>query len=176
LQLSVRRLWVFGVGAWACAAALLGAPHAMSAERHPLLGAPAPEFAAKATSGRNVRLSEHRGDVVVVAFWSGRCNTCRNQLAALERIAKTYESAGLVVVSINLDDNVKRAQEFAQAQQVSFPMVVEPSKEVGRQYLVDTVPMAVFIDRAGNVRRVHREWKSRDEGSYVRELRVLLNE
>jgi peroxiredoxin len=81
-----------------------------------------------------------------------------------------------VVVSINLDDNVQRSREFAAAQNVSFAMVAEPSKEIGRQFQVDALPMAVFIDRAGNVRRARREWKPQDEASYVRELRVLLNE
>jgi peroxiredoxin len=175
-DLSVRRLRVLSLAAWLLAAAFASVPQARAAERYALLGAPAPDFAARAISGKNVRLSEHRGDVVVVAFWSGRCNVCRAQLAALDRIAQTYASAGLVVVSINLDDNVQRSREFAAAQNVSFAMVAEPSKEIGRQFQVDALPMAVFIDRAGNVRRARREWKPQDEASYVRELRVLLNE
>jgi peroxiredoxin len=170
------RYRLFGLAAWLLATVFVAAPTTLAAERHALLGAPAPEFAARATNGRNFRLSEHRGDVVVVSFWSGRCNTCRSQLAALERISQTYASVGLVVVSLNLDDNVKRAQEFANAQNVSFALSVEPAKEVGRQYFVDTLPMTFFVDRAGNVRRVRREWTPRDENSYVRELRVLLNE
>jgi peroxiredoxin len=162
--------------AWFAIAAAIVAPWAGAVERHALLGAAAPDFAARAVSGGNVRLSEHRGDVVVVTFWSGRCNPCRDQLAALDRIAKTYRSAGLIVMSLNLDDNVERATEFARSQAVSFPMVVETDKDVGRQYAVDTLPLAVFIDRRGKVRRVQREWRPRDEISYVRAVRALLNE
>ncbi len=175
-DLGMPRYRLIAWAAWLVTTMLVAMPTVQAAERHALLGAPAPEFAARATNGRNFRLSEHRGDVVVVSFWSGRCNTCRGQLAALERISRTYASVGLVVVSLNLDDNIKRAQEFANAQNVTFALSVEPAKDVGRQYAVDTLPMTFFVDRAGNVRRVRREWKPQDENSYVRELRVLLNE
>ena len=70
---------------------------AVAAEKYELLGQPAPDLVARGLSGENVRLSEHRGEVVVVSFWSGSCNTCRAQLEALDRIAKTYASAGLTV-------------------------------------------------------------------------------
>ena len=95
---------------------------AAAAEKHELLGQPAPDLVARGLSGENVRLSEHRGEVVVVSFWSGACNTCRAQLEALDRIAKTYGSAGLTVIGVNLDDNPPRAEKFARAQDVGFPV------------------------------------------------------
>ena len=58
-------------------------------EKYELLGQPAPDLVARDLKGENVRLSEHRGEIVVVSFWSGACNTCRAQLEALDRIAKT---------------------------------------------------------------------------------------
>ena len=72
-----------------CALPLL-LPAASAAERYELIGKPAPDLVARGLTGENVRISEHRGEVVVVSFWSGSCNTCRNQLEALDRIAKTY--------------------------------------------------------------------------------------
>lgn len=154
--------------------ALAGA--AGAAEPYPLLGKPAPDLVARDASGENVRISEHRGEVVVVSFWSGSCNTCRNQLEALDRIAKTYKSAGLVVVGVNLDDNLARAEKFARAQSVQFPLLVSTPRSTGRDFEVDRLPMVVFVDRAGVLRVAHREFKSRDEDTYVRELRTLLDE
>jgi peroxiredoxin len=147
-----------------------------AADRHELIGKPAPDLVARGLSGKNVRVSEHRGEVVVVSFWSGTCNTCRNQLEALDRIAKTYASAGLTVIGVNLDANVARAEKFARAQHVQFPLLIAAPEHTGRDYRVDRVPMMVFVDRAGVLRAAHREFKSRDEALYVRELRTLLNE
>ena len=169
----------FAAFASACVlAAVLCAGSAVSraAEKYPLLGQPAPDLVARGLSGENVRLSEHRGEVVVVSFWSGACNTCRAQIEALDRIAKTYASAGLTVIGVNLDDNPLRAEKFARAQAVEFQLLVATAKSTGRDFQVDRLPMLLFVDRAGVLRVAHREFKSRDEAVYVRELRTLLDE
>jgi len=147
-----------------------------AAEKYDLVGQPAPDLVARGLTGENVRVSEHRGEVVVVSFWSGSCNTCRAQLTALDRIAKTYSSAGLVVIGVNLDDDVVRAEKFARAQDVQFQLLVSTAKSTGRDYRVDRLPMIVFVDREGVLRAAHREFRARDEAMYVRELRNLLNE
>jgi peroxiredoxin len=157
-------------------AALALACGVQAAEKYELVGQPAPDLVARGLSGENVRVSEHRGEVVVVSFWSGSCNTCRAQLEALDRIAKTYASAGLTVIGVNLDENVARAEKFARAQDVEFQLLVATAKTTGRDFRVDRLPMLVFVDRAGVLRAAHREFKKRDEDMYVRELRTLLNE
>ena len=169
----------FAAFALACALAAclsLGGGVATAAEKYELLGQPAPDLVARDLTGQNVRLSEHRGEVVVVSFWSGACNTCRAQLEALDRIAKTYGSAGLTVIGVNLDDNTPRAEKFARAQDVDFQLLVATAKATGRDFRVDRLPMLLFVDRAGVLRVAHREFKSRDEALYVRELRTLLDE
>ncbi len=165
----------FAAFALGCALAFAGLA-ALAAEPHELLGQPAPDLVARGISGENVRISEFRGDVVVVSFWSGSCNTCRAQLEALDRIARTYGSAGLVVLGVNLDDNLARAEKFARAQDVGFPLLISTTRSTGRDFAVDRLPMVLFLDRAGVLRVAHREFKSRDEAQYVRELRALLNE
>jgi peroxiredoxin len=149
---------------------------ASAAEDYDLIGKPAPDLVARGLGGENVRISEHRGEVVVVSFWSGSCNTCRDQLEALDRIARTYKSAGLVVIGVNLDEILARAEKFARAQDVQFPLLVSTPRNTGRDYGVDRLPLVVFVDRAGLLRVAHREFKSRDEETYVRELRTLLDE
>jgi len=169
----------FAAFALACALGLslcLGGSAATAAEKYELLGQAAPDLVARSLTGQNVRLSEHRGEVVVVSFWSGACNTCRAQLEALDRIARTYGSAGLTVIGVNLDDNTLRAEKFARAQSVEFQLLVATAKNTGREFRVDRLPMLLFVDRAGVLRVAHREFRSRDEALYVRELRTLLDE
>jgi peroxiredoxin len=169
---SHARFAAFALGCVLLAASLA----AVAAEKYELIGKPAPDLVARGLTGQNVRVSEHRGEVVVVSFWSGSCNTCRAQLTALDRIAKTYASAGLTVIGVNLDDNVTRAEKFARAQGVQFPLLISTPDNTGRDYRVDRLPMMVFVDREGVLRSAHREFKASDEAKYVRELRTLLNE
>ena len=165
----------FAALAFGCVLAL-AASAGLAAEHYQLVGKPAPDLVARGVSGENVRISEHRGEVVVVSFWSGGCNTCRDQLSALDRILTTYASAGLRVIAVNLDSDLPRAEKFARAQNVQFLLLISAPENTGADYHIDRVPMMVFVDRAGVLRAAHREFKSRDEDLYVRELRTLLNE
>jgi peroxiredoxin len=159
---------LFGAGAGACTA--------IAADRHELVGKPAPDFALRSTGGPNLRLSEQRGDVVVLSFWSSRCNTCRTQLAELDRLYGTYRPAGFVVFGINVDDDAGAALEFVRSQGASFPMLVDPGKSVARAYDIDAMPMLVAIDRFGKVRFVRRDDRRSSSVDYTSALRRLIDE
>lgn len=159
----------------AFALALAGAA-AAAAPGYGLLDQAAPDFTLRAAVGSNVRLSEHRGEVVVVSFWSAGCGDCRAQLAALNRSLATYASAGLAVYGVGVDDDPVRALEYARDLHVAFPMLLDPSKSVARSYQVDTLPMTVLIDRGGVIRDVLREYNRASEALYLKQLRTLLNE
>jgi len=155
--------------AFACAAAAAAPPYALA-------GREAPDFALRAALGPTLRLSEHRGEVVVLSFWGSHCGPCGAQLAALNRSLKTYESAGLTVLGVGVDDDAARSKEFAAAQPVTFPLLLDPKKAVARLYRVDNLPMTLLIDRGGTVRFVHRDYDARSDALYLDELRKLLNE
>ena len=136
----------------------------------------APDFALRSAAGPNFRLSEYRGDVVVLSFWSSRCNVCRGQLSDLEGLYGTYRPAGFRVFGINVDDDGGAAREFARAQPVTYPMLLDPSKSMARAYRVDELPMLVAIDRFGAVRFVVRNNRRDTVRDYVPELRKLIDE
>jgi peroxiredoxin len=156
-------------GLFAGAAALAAAPYS-------LLGHEAPDFGLHAVAGSNVRLSEYRGEVVVLSFWGSRCAPCRTQLDALDKSLRTYQSAGLEVFGINVDDDQTRALEVAKSQSVSFALLLDPEKSVSRRYEVDNLPMTLLVDRSGIVRYVHRDYSGKEEALYLQQLRALLNE
>ena len=142
----------------------------------PIVGREAPDFALRAAHGPNVRLSEHRGEVIVVSFWGSRCSTCAAQLQALDRSYTIFRSAGLEILGVNVDDDQRRAAEAAGGYSLQFPILLDPQKGVSRDYRVDNLPMTVLIDRDGRVRYVHRDFSKPGETLYLQELRGLLNE
>jgi peroxiredoxin len=158
-------------------AALLSTGWCQAAEpAHRLLGQNAPNFALKATSGANFRLSEYRGDVVLVAFWSSACGQCSQQLVALSRLVDTYRSAGLGALAVNVEDKQSSAVEYAFAHPVSFPVLLDPEKDVARRYRVDNLPMLMLVDRAGVIRFVHRNYVSGSDALYIDQIKTLLDE
>jgi peroxiredoxin len=158
------------------AVALVAMTAATAQTAYTLIAQAAPDFTLHAVAGGNVRLSEHRGEVVVLSFWGSGCGTCRGQLAALDRSLATYRSAGLEVYGVSLDDVPERAAAFARAVPVDFPMLLDPGKVVGRAYQVDNLPMTVLIDRSGTVRNVLRDYSAKSDSLYLEQLRALLNE
>jgi peroxiredoxin len=167
-----------GAAARACLGALLLAAvvPASAAQTYALIGEAAPDFALHAAVGDTVRLSEHRGEVVVLSFWSSRCTPCRTQLAALDRSLATYASAGLSIYGVGVDDDPVKALDFAHSAAVGFAMLLDPAKGVSRSYQVDNLPMTVLIDRNGTVRYVLRDYSGASNSRYLQELRALLNE
>jgi peroxiredoxin len=160
-----------------CITAILVVATGQAAEpSYRLLGQGAPDFALKATSGTNFRLSEHRGEVVLLTFWGSRCGQCSAQLSAVSRLVDTYRSAGLAALAVNVDDDQRAAIDYAVAHPVSYPVLLDPDKSVARTYRVDNLPLLLLIDRAGNVRHVHRDFRSGDESRFVERIKPLLDE
>ena len=158
------------------AAALLAPLAGSAATRHPLLGQPAVDFALRSAAGGNVRLSEYRGDVVLLSFWGSRCSQCLPQLAALDRLQGTYGSAGLVTLGVNVDDDQAAARAFAAGRHLGFALLLDPEKSVARSYRVDALPLVVLVDRAGMVREVFRDFRTGAEEEYLAKIKALLDE
>jgi thiol-disulfide isomerase/thioredoxin len=143
-----------------------------------LLNQPAPDFALRSWAGENMRLSEHYGEVVLINFWATWCGPCRQEMPKLDEIYGKYRRAGLVLFSVNLDDdqNLDEAREMATTLRVSYPVLFDARKEVSRAYQAGTMPLTVLIDRNGVVRYISEGYKAGYETRYTDKLRELLNE
>jgi peroxiredoxin len=141
-----------------------------------LVGKGAPDFVLRALDGRNLRLSEYRGQVVLVNFWARWEGDAREQMHALDRINITYQRAGLVVLGVSVDEDVRRAREFADAAAVSYPILFDNGSSIGKDYMLQKMPMTILVDRAGVVRYSIVGFKRGDERVYLDQIRELLRE
>jgi len=149
---------------------------ALGAAPQALIGQSAPDFALPpAVSGDNVRLSEYRGQPVMLLFWSSSCGACAAQLAALGRLYDTYHSAGLVVLGVSVDDDAQQAERYARAHRSHFPLLLDQAKEVGRAYQINRLPTTVLIDRSGVVRYLNDDYRANDR-TYISQIRALLDD
>jgi thiol-disulfide isomerase/thioredoxin len=157
-------------------AALLLLTPLLGASAGRLVSQPAPDFALRTLDGANVRLSEHLGEVVLINFWATWCGPCRQEMPLLDEIYARYRRAGLVLFSVNIDEEQSAAAEMAQTLRVSYPVLFDARKDVSRSYDVGTMPLTVLIDREGVVRYVSEGYKPGYEQRYTDRLRELLNE
>ena len=141
-----------------------------------LTGRPAPDFALKSSTGENLRLSEYRGDVVMINFWATWCGPCRQEMPLLDDLYQRYQRVGFNLLGVNIDDDSNRAMAMIRELGVDFPVLFDNRKEVSKMYDVDAMPVTVIVDREGNVRYVHQGYKPGYEEKYLTEIRTLLRE
>jgi len=141
-----------------------------------MVGKEAPDFALRGLDGRNLRLSEFRGQVVLVNFWARWAGDSRQEMSALDRINITYQRAGLVVLGVSVDEDLRRAREFAAAMGVSYPILFDSGSEIGKDYLLQKMPVTILVDRAGVVRYSIVGFKRGDERIFLDQIRELLRE
>ncbi|MDX1480934.1 MAG: TlpA disulfide reductase family protein [Woeseiaceae bacterium] len=141
-----------------------------------LTGQTAPDFALKSASGENLRLSEYRGDVVMINFWATWCGPCRQEMPLLDDLYARYNRVGFNLLGVNIDDDARRAMQMVEDLGINFPVLFDDSKEVSRLYQVEAMPVTVLVDRQGTVRHVHHGYKPGYEEKYLTQIRSLLRE
>lgn len=141
-----------------------------------LEGQSAPNFTLKAGDGDNKRLSEYRGQVVMLNFWATWCAPCRQEMPHLNELFQTYESMGFVILGVNLDEQKRRAISLSDELGVAYPNVFDSNKQVSRLYQIDAMPTTVLIDRDGRIRHVHKGYRPDYIGTYQGQVRALLRE
>jgi peroxiredoxin len=119
----------------------------------PASGVFAPDFALKDSDGRNQRLSEYRGDVVVMTFWASWCGPCRESLAGIDRVVNELGDPSAVALTVNLDGDAGRASAVAQSLGLGRAPLVDAKQGVGRLYDVGQLPLTLLIDREGVVQQ-----------------------
>ncbi|MBI3899565.1 MAG: TlpA family protein disulfide reductase [Gammaproteobacteria bacterium] len=153
-----------------------------SAFAFPAAGAAAPDFALKSNSGHNVRLSELRGQVVLINFWATWCAPCRQELPVLQKLYARYQAAGFSLLAVNIDADRTAADAMLTKLGVQLPTLYDADgnknqeKRVAKLYDVNSMPATLIIDRDGRVRYVHHGFQSSYEQQYEQEVRTLLKE
>lgn len=139
-------------------------------------GQMAPDFVLKSSSGENLRLSEYRGDVVMINFWATWCGPCRQEMPLLDELYARYHRVGFNLLGVNIDDDSQRAMRMVDELGIRFPVLFDERKEVSELYNVEAMPATILVDREGNVRYVHHGYKPGYEDRYLDQIRSLLRE
>jgi peroxiredoxin len=116
-------------------------------------GSRAPAFALPDIHGRQVRLGDYRGQIVVLNFWAFWCDTWKAEMPHLQELIPRQEELGFRLIAISVDGT--RLPEFEKRTaggKIPFPVLMDIGGQVCARYKVAHVPTIVIIDGAGRVR------------------------
>lgn len=125
-----------------------------------------PNLALKDLSGHTQRLSELRGQVVVLSFWATWCVPCREELPRLSTLSAEFSGKKVHFVAVSIDDAKDRAkiEPYLAAQNIHLDVWVGGDADMlGRFGLGDIVPGTLILDEQGQViTRIMGEAKAED--------------
>jgi peroxiredoxin len=116
----------------------------------------APDFTLETLQGGQVKLSDLRGKIVVVNFWTTWCPPCRAETPALEAAYEAYKDSNVVVLGVNLTDQdaIPDVKSFVQAFDLTYPILLDRDGAIGLLYQLNGLPTTFFVNRKGVIRTV----------------------
>jgi len=129
-----------------CVGLAIAAP---AAAAKPQVGRPAPEATLNLVSGETIKISDLRGQVVVLNFWATWCGPCKTELPMLDRFYRLRKQYGLRIFAVTTEDSLP----LSQLKKLFAVLAIDNVRKVRGPYTpFEGVPTNIVIDREGIVR------------------------
>jgi peroxiredoxin len=168
-------LVVVGVFAWrfkasATAGALQKNPLMLD---EPKVSVQALDFTAANLSGKNIKLADYRGSIVLLNFWATWCVPCMEEMPAMDRLTKALAGRKFKVLAVDLQETPEKVQDWAKTHHFGFDLLLDAAGEISSHYGVSRIPVTYVLDQRGYIiyRAVGpRAWDGDDSQIFFQEL------
>lgn len=140
-------------------------------------GAPAVDFLYKDMDNKPFRLSEKKGNVVVLYFWRMKCEECKAELRAFDAFHKKYADKGLIVVAVGADSmhsgSLYDVNKFFEKEGFGFIKIRDEDGFVSEAYRIMRAPEVYIIGRDGNIAHIQKgaaDWSGPEMSAMMEKL------
>jgi cytochrome c biogenesis protein CcmG, thiol:disulfide interchange protein DsbE len=117
------------------------------------IGQAAPDWKDPLVTGGSLSMAQLRGKPVFMDFFATWCPPCNDEAPEVNAAYQRYKPQGLQVVGIDVEENAQKAKQFVDQHQLSYPAVVD-SGTLSDLYSINGMPVGVFIDKTGLIRKI----------------------
>ncbi len=133
-------------------------------------GSIAIDFKLKDIYAQAHQLSEYKGKVVMLHFWTDWCNACRAEFPRIQDFYADLKSDDFELLAINVGQAMTVSLDFKESFSVTFPMLVDDKKAIGDLYGVEAYPTNYFISPDGKIIKKYIGWVDR------KQVEVIINQ
>jgi cytochrome c biogenesis protein CcmG, thiol:disulfide interchange protein DsbE len=145
LMIGVLALVMVGCG---------GGAGSSSANATAQVGQAAPDWSDPLVKGSGLlTMAQLRGKPIFMDFFATWCPPCNAEAPMVNAAYKQYAAQGLRVIGVDVQENAQKAKQFVDQHQLAYPAVVD-SGTLSDQYRINGMPVGVFIDKSGIVRKI----------------------
>jgi len=117
----------------------------------PLVGGPAPAFKLEAVDGQVVKMSDLKGQFVVLNFWATWCHACIKEMPEFQKAHISLDQK-VKIIGINLAESKEKVNDYIRGKGYSFPVLLDGYGNVSQEYEVLHLPVTFFITPDGVIR------------------------
>ena len=145
-------------------------------------GTTAPSFIVPDIQNRPVDLDQYLGkSPLVISFWSIYCDSCVDEMLALQKLEDKYQGQGLVILAVNEDIRVplERIRRFVERLEkfrgkITYPLLFDEGSEIFNAFKASTLPTLVLIDRNGKIAGYTRGFDPEGEIDLLASIETLV--
>jgi cytochrome c-type biogenesis protein len=134
---------------------------------------PAPEVDLTTLDGKPLKVSELRGQVVLLNFWATWCVPCRSEIPSLNDMQRDLAGRGLKVLGVTTEDSADLVRDYQKDVKQEYTVALGDAG-VANRYAVGVLPTTFIIDRQGHIR--HKIIGEKSRAQFEALINPLLDE
>lgn len=114
-------------------------------------GDAAPEFSLKDAEGKEYKLADFKGKIVLLDFWATWCGPCKQAMPSIQKISETFKDKAVAVIGVNTwEKGEKAGPEYMKKQGFTYLNLLK-GDDLAKAYGVSGIPTLILIDKDGKI-------------------------
>jgi peroxiredoxin len=112
---------------------------------------PPVDFRLPDINGQQVTLSDFKGKIVFLNFWTTWCPECRIEMPSMEKLHRKLKGKDFEMIAVNLQEPALRVKDFLKKYPLTFTILLDSKGKIGPQFRIRAVPTTFILDKNGGI-------------------------